>query len=150
MWMLTGDDRSGLAIGSVGVEDDAPRYSLRGPLPLARAGVDRAAHLRLDDKWLDGAWRDPRTRSFVVADAKVAVNEGRLVLDDPAEMPAAERFFLGVDDEQVAYFAVHVDGPHPDPRAVGLRQAAPVLDVRDGGLMVHAIALANWHQAHRH
>ena len=25
-----------------------------------------------------------------------------------------------------------------------------VLDVRDGGLMVHAIALSNWHRAHGH
>jgi NAD+ diphosphatase len=134
----------------VDVDDGATSYSLRGQLPLARAGVDRAGHLRSDEEWLDRAWSDPRSRSFVVADGKVAVDDGRLVLDRPDEMPDGERFFLGVDNEQLAFFAVHVDGPHPDSRAAGLRQAAPVLDDRDGGLMVHAVALANWHQAHRH
>jgi NAD+ diphosphatase len=132
------------------VDDAAPNYSLRGPLPLARSEIDRAGHLRSDDEWLAGAWSNPRSRSFVVADGKVAVDGGRLVLDGSNDMPDGERFFLGVDDELVAFFAVHVDGQHPDLRAVGLRQAAPVLDVRDGGLMVHAVALANWHQAHRH
>jgi NAD+ diphosphatase len=137
-------------IGSVNVGNGAMNYSLRGPLPLARAGVDRAGHRRSDEEWLDGAWKDSRTRAFVVADGSVPVEGGRLVLGAPDEMPAGERFFLGVDDEQIAFFAIHVDGPHPDSRAAGLRQAAPVLDVRDGGLMAHAVAMANWHQAHRH
>jgi NAD+ diphosphatase len=132
------------------VDDGAPNYSLRGPLPLARAGVDRAAHLRSDSEWLDAAWKDPRNCAFVVADGLVAVAGERLVLASPTEMPDGERFFLGIDDEGVAFFAVHVDSPHPDPQAAGLRQAAPVLGVRDGGLMVHAVALANWHQVHRH
>jgi NAD+ diphosphatase len=139
-----------MAVGSLVVDDSVPKYSLRGPLPLARASVDRAGHRRSDDDWLDGAWKDPRTRAFVVADGSVAVDGDRLLLGAPDEMPDGERFFLGVDDEQVAFFAVHVDGQHPDSRAAGLRQAAPVLDVRDGGLLVHAVALANWHQAHRH
>jgi NAD+ diphosphatase len=132
------------------VDDLAPTYSLRGPLPLARSGVDRAGHRRTDDAWLEAAWKNPRTRAFIVADGLVAVAGGRLVLGAPDEMPDGERFFLGVDDEHIAYFAVHVDGPHPDPRAAGLRQVAPLLDVQDGGLMVHAVALANWHQAHQH
>ena len=132
------------------MDDGAPRYSLRGPLALAQSGVDRAGHLRADDEWLTTAWKEPRSRAFVVADGMVAVEDGRLVLAAPTEMPDGERFFLGLDDKQVAYFAVHVVGAHPDPRAAGLRQTAPVLDVRDGGLMVHAVALANWHQAHRH
>jgi NAD+ diphosphatase len=135
----------------LGVDDGAPKYSLRGPLPLARTSVvDRAGHRRTDNQWLDAAWQDPRTRAFVVADGLVAVEDGRLVLGATGEMPAGERFFLGIDDEQVAFFAVHVDGSHPDPRAAGLRNAAPVLDARDGGLIVHAIALANWHQAHQY
>ena len=148
MWMLTGDD--GSAVGSLNVDDAAPTYSLRGPLPLARAGVDRASHRRSDVLWLDAAWRDLRTRAFVVADGLVAVQDGRLVFGLPNEMPAGERFFLGIDDDHVAYFAIHVDGPHPDPRAAGLRQAALLLDVQEGGLMVHAVALANWHQAHQY
>ena len=137
------------AIGSLVVDESAPNYSLRGPLPLARAAVDRAGHRRSDAEWLDGAWKASRTRAFVVADGSVAIDGDRLVLGAPDEMPDGDRFFLGVD-EQVAFFAVHVDGPHPDSRAAGLRQAAPVLDLRDGGLMVHAVALANWHQAHRY
>jgi NAD+ diphosphatase len=134
----------------VDVDVGPPRYHVRGPLALSQAGIDRAGHLRADPEWLEAAWNDPRARAFVVAGGSVLLDGGGLVLEAPAKMPPGERFFLGIDDQQVAYFALHVDGAHPDTRAVGLRQAAAVLSVRDGGLMVHAVALANWHEAHRH
>ena len=57
------------------MDGGAPRYSLRGPLPLARAGVDRAGHRRSDDEWLEATWKDPRSRAFVVADGLVAVDD---------------------------------------------------------------------------
>jgi NAD+ diphosphatase len=132
------------------VEDAGPTHVLLAPLALARAEVDRAAHRRTDDTWLATAWADRTSRGFVVADGRAPVRDGRLVMAAPAGLPAGERFFLGVDGAGVAYFAVHVDGAHPDLDAVTLRQASMALDIRDGGLMVHAVALSNWHRAHGH
>src|SRR5690606_34012836 len=125
-------------------------YALRGPLALTSAAVDRAAEHRVDEEWLAGAWSDPATRVVVVADGTAAVNGGRLVLTPTSDAPTGERYLLGVDNEWTASFAVRVPGPHPDPRAVDLRRASLVLDNRDAGLLVHAIALANWHATHQH
>ncbi|MGH8776386.1 MAG: NAD(+) diphosphatase [Jiangellaceae bacterium] len=128
----------------------APKYSLLGPLALARSTVDRAAHRRTDDAWLAAAWAEPRTQVLVVSDGKVAVDDGRVVLAAPGTAPRGERFLLGVDDDAVPYFAVHADDAPGDPRAVTLREAGLVLADRDAGLMVQAVALANWHRAHQH
>ena len=132
------------------MDDAGPTHVLLAPLALARAEVDRAAHRRSDERWLAAAWADRHSRGFVVADGRALVRDGRLVMTAPAGLPPGERFFLGVDGAGLAYFAVHVDGEHPDPDAVTLRQASMALDVRDGGLMVHAVALSNWHRAHGH
>ncbi len=123
-------------------------YALRQPLAFARSVTNRAAERRRDERWLAAAWADQRTRVLVVADGAAPVADGRLVMVRPSEAPAGERFLLGVDDDGMAYFAVHVPGPHPDTRAVGLRRASLSLDDRDGGLLVQAVALANWHATH--
>ncbi|MDR0343885.1 MAG: NAD(+) diphosphatase [Nocardiopsaceae bacterium] len=40
--------------------------------------------------------------------------------------------------------------PGGEARLAGLREAGPLLDDRDAGLMTHAVALANWHASHPH
>ncbi|MBO0789173.1 MAG: hypothetical protein J2P33_24190, partial [Actinobacteria bacterium] len=40
--------------------------------------------------------------------------------------------------------------PAGEARLAGLREAGPLLDDRDAGLMTHAVALANWHASHTH
>jgi NAD+ diphosphatase len=129
---------------------DPTHYALRQPLALTQSVLDRAGERRRDDRWLAEAWADERARVLVVADGAAPVVDGRLVLVEPAKAPDGERLLLGVDDEGVTYFAVQVPGPHPDPTAVGLRRASLRLDERDGDLLVHAVALANWHAAHLH
>jgi NAD+ diphosphatase len=129
-------------------DDEAvPAYELYGQLPLSRTTIDRAAERRTDQEWLDAAWRDPHTRVLVVADGTAAVDDSGLVLLSPAEAPSGERYLLGADGD-TAYFAVRPSGAHPDRRAVTLRQAGGLLSDRDAGLMVHAVALANWHTRH--
>jgi NAD+ diphosphatase len=134
----------------VGVSLPAPTHTLLSPLALARSEVDRAAHRRTDDAWLAAAWTDSRTRVVVVTDSKAVIEDGRLELTSPGLAPEGERYFLGVDGSGVAYFAVHAEATGEDARAMTLREAAIILDDRDAGLMVHAVALANWHQAHQH
>ena len=122
-------------------------------LPLARAVVDRAAHRRGDDAWLATAWADPRTRVLVVADAAVLLESRdppRAALLPPADAPTGERFFLGVSPDGAAYFAVAATLPADDARAGGLREVGALLDAQQAGLVVHAVALANWHATHPH
>ncbi|WP_042384369.1 NAD(+) diphosphatase [Streptacidiphilus melanogenes] len=127
-------------------------------LPLARAGVDRAAERRLDEPWLAAAWSHPSTRVLAVSEGKAFVVDTEsgtdLVLLSTFDAPdEGERFFLGCDEEGVAYFAVacaqlpgRLDGPE---RPAGLREVGGLLGARDSGLLVHAAALENWHRSHR-
>jgi NAD+ diphosphatase len=123
-------------------------------LALARSTVDRAVHRRTDDAWLAEAWADPETRVLVVRDGQVPVEHGdsgpALVWVSPAAAPEGERYLLGVD--AVAYFALAAAGTAPDDSVplAGLREVGALLDARDAGLVVEAIALANWHAAHGH
>lgn len=138
---------------------------LDGLLALARATVDRAAGRRSDDGWLAAAWADPRTRVIRVADGRALVDgldgpddadsRPALVAVAPAEAPVGERYLLGVDDAGRTWFAVRTDGPLRAPLGsaavpLGLREVGALLDDRDAGLLVLAVALANWHATHVH
>ena len=126
-----------------------------GELPLARASHDLAAAVRGDEEWLAKAWQDPSTRVLLVAEGRTLVNESRdaLVLVPPEHADGVERLLLGVVDG-CAYFAAMVgELPTRLPvacTAAGLREVGPVLDARDAGLLVHAVALATWHAGHPH
>jgi NAD+ diphosphatase len=92
-----------------------------GRMLMARSDVDRAGERRTDGEWLAAAWADPRTRVFAVDDSRVEAEldpEPGLVFRDgaffDARYPVAEHYFLGVDGEDVAYFAVSVGTPGPD------------------------------------
>ncbi len=118
-------------------------------LPLAQAGVDRAATRRLDQDWLASAWLDPRTRVMVVSGARAAVRGEDLDLVPPADAPAGERYFLGTaGDENFFAVAVPEHVVTGGARLAGLREVGTILSDRDAGLMVHAIGLEAWHAAH--
>jgi NAD+ diphosphatase len=156
---------SGRGSGAPAPRPEAPR--IRGELSLARATLDRAAHLRTDADALAALWAEPRTRVLVVAGGRALVRDGEsdgsdggdgsaaLVLVEPGQAPAGERAFLGLDGEGRAYFAV---GASPlagglgddvdDIHTAGLREAGSLLDARDAGMFVHAVALFNWHATH--
>ncbi len=167
---LPDDDRSVVAgpgptgSGLSGPGPSGPALSgpaLSGPaltnLVLARAKLDRSAHLRADQAWLAAAWADPRSRVLVVEHGRALCDMGReqvrLVFVSPPQAPEGVQFLLGVDDDGVAYFGVA--GPLAEPpretvRAVPLREAGPLLSDRDAGLLTHAVALANWHETFTH
>ncbi len=138
-----------------------PDTRLLRSLTLARGDLDRAAERRDDAEWLDSVWRDPATRVLLV-------HHGRaLATGEPASagaaslafVPPAEaaydgvRVLLAVEDD-VAYVALLVeaavepwDGPD-GTRWEGLREVGAALGDRDAGLLVMAVALANWHATH--
>jgi NAD+ diphosphatase len=110
-----------------------------GWLALSRGTLDRVAERRRDEAWLARAWADPHTRVLVVEQGSAPVrvqDTPALVFLSSAEAPAGERYLLGVDDDDVTYFAVA--GP------------VPAVDGAENGTLrlVHAVALQNWHSTH--
>ncbi|MEU7870140.1 NAD(+) diphosphatase [Dactylosporangium sp. NPDC049140] len=118
--------------------------------PFARGPLDRAAHRRTDEAWLAAAFE--RARVVVVDDGHVLVHPGdapELVLIDPADAPAGERFFLGEADDGTVYFAVAADVTESEgTRRVNLRQVGAALTDLPAGLFITSVALANWHSRH--
>jgi NAD+ diphosphatase len=86
------------------------RHYELGRLALAREEIDRATERRADPAWLDAAWAGGRTRVLVVEHGRALVRfaEGRadLVFVPPGRAPAGIRLFLGLDHDDIAYFAV--------------------------------------------
>lgn len=142
-------------------------------LPLARGTVDRASGLRTDPEQIERLWADPATRVLRVHDGETLVtgDPPELVLVGVSEVgvsevgvsavgasavgasavDGAERYFLGLDEQRIAYFAISAPiEAGPDQQLAGLRSVGSLLGDRDVGLLVHAIALANWHATHRH
>jgi NAD+ diphosphatase len=122
-------------------------------LALARATVDRAGPRWTDDAWLAARWADPSTRVLRVHDGRTPVRDGRLVLVSPADGGFGTAYLLGVDDEDVAFFGVLTDEPallEDGAELLDLRSVGALLDDRDAGLLVHAVALAHWHANHRY
>lgn len=122
---------------------------MTGP-PLARSGVDRAAHLRSDREWLEAAWWRSRVLLINSAGRTLCSAEPALVFVAPQDAPAAQRLFLGVDPAGSPYFAV-MAAQLPEvagAREVSLREVGALLSHRDAGLFVTAAALANWHAGH--
>ncbi|WP_067178929.1 NAD(+) diphosphatase [Microtetraspora niveoalba] len=131
-----------------------------GPLLLSRGVVDRSAALRGDEEWLRRVWADEATRVLLVHEGETLVRsrgaEASLALMSPAQAPEGPRYLLGVDAGGVPYFAVKAPfgsgAPAPDAYGapMGLRQAGALLDDRDAGLFVYAVALEAWHAGHEH
>jgi NAD+ diphosphatase len=148
-----------------------------GSLALARGTVDRVTARRLDQDWLDAAWKDPRTRVLPVHEGEALVRDDgghiELVFVSPEQAPAGTRFLLGQDADGVVYFGVSAPLPaitdaEPAPhqpnathqpheshtthevRPASLREVGALLPDRDAGLLTHAVALANWHDTHTH
>lgn len=124
--------------------------SLLGNLVLARGVVDRAAEHRDDDAWLATRRADSSSRVLQVSDgaARVEVDgeQARLTFR-PAPDVTGDLTLLGVDDDDVAYFAEHAAERGEDGWR-DLRQVGAQLDARDAGLMVTAVALDNWLRTH--
>lgn len=131
--------------------------ALLDTLMLSRSGVDRLAERREDEEWITQRRSDPRSRLMCVNGGGAPILQDdtgvhlllRSALDTDA--PPEDVTFLGVDDDDIAYFAEHV----PDRECHGhlewgeLRTVGGRLGDRDAGLLVTAVALDNWRAGHR-
>src|SRR4051812_29401029 len=135
-----------------------PAPDLSALLPvLSRSVVDRAAGERTDIAVLSDIWT--RRGKVLVLDGELAApvlptaTGLGLRWDRATGALPEEALFLG-DDGETAFFALRnpdggADGPAGGARR-GLREIGDSLDDRDAGLLVHAVALARWHERHGH
>ena len=132
------------------------------------AEVDRAAHLRLDESYLQAAWKNAKVLQF--QDEKFLAIDNQLQIVDGNELgdyqPQSD-YFLGVEyvqstipnssaeKEISAHFfvrnyssEVQAGKELPIENLRTLREIGAFLSPRDIGLSVHAQGLANWHKKH--
>jgi NAD+ diphosphatase len=124
----------------------APPYRLGAPLA-SPDGLDRVAALRSDPDALAAAWAADSTVVVLVHRGRTLVDDNTgLVLVPSREAPPGERYLLGRRPDGSHVFAVAT----AEPLAGGhdLRSAAPWLSGTDVELLMHAVALANWHDTH--
>jgi NAD+ diphosphatase len=116
---------------------------------------DRLNQHRGDADWLAASWVDPNTRVL-------PLRSGEVWVDDTTSTPCwlatsavpvdAERLLLGAVADGTKRFAALVDegfslpGAHP----IGLRALVDALAATDTGLLLHALALGNWHEQHQY
>lgn len=140
--------------------------SLTPRLALSRAKLDRDADSRAIPGLLDSLWERPDTRVVATWRGEVLVRAGNgLALNylHPAEITRPQMLiYLGksiADDEDLPENAALLAAVLTDDEARALqsdpaqwvsgRTSGHALSDRDAGVLAQALALANWHSAHR-
>jgi NAD+ diphosphatase len=109
--------------------------------------LDRAAHRRIDQEWLERAW-DRAQVLMIAVDGRAIVQSGRLVLVPPHGI-LGERMFLGVDEVGTPYFAVAGEPDAVDGGTlVHLWEVGAELSPLDARLFASALGLIQWHRDH--
>ena len=129
------------------------QYPHLAPVALSLHAHNRIAGHRTDDAWLERTWRDERTRVLVLHGGRLVVPDesGDSAVDwrTPTEAPTGQRVLLGEQDG-VTHFAVLVEHVPEGMRAEELRRFVQTLPAEEAALVVHAVALGEWHRSHRH
>ncbi|MEM1390430.1 MAG: NAD(+) diphosphatase [Pseudomonadota bacterium] len=131
-------------------------------IPLASHPIDRAAHHRTDEAWLEAAFTGDTALVFLMQKGQplVAADGQSLVWLGPevAQLqPQAERVFLGVDKAENPIFAVNMrEGFRLDGSLIegtgefrDMRGAAGMLSPMQSNLAATARSILEWHRSHR-
>ena len=117
-------------------------------LPLAVAEIDRSAHLRSDEAYLQSSWPNALVLQF--NSEKFASQSNQLTFVKGASLGEYDSqidYFLGVKDGE-NFFLRHLSDETLMSEFKSLRAIGSFLSPRDIGLAVHAQGLANWHSKH--
>jgi NAD+ diphosphatase len=117
-------------------------------LPLAVAEIDRSAHLRSDEAYLQSSWPNAlvlqfNSEKFVSYSNQLTFVKGASL----GEYDSQIDYFLGVKDGE-NFFLRHLNDETLTSEFKSLRAIGSFLSPRDIGLAVHAQGLANWHSKH--
>jgi NAD+ diphosphatase len=139
--------------------------SITPRLPLSRSRIDRDAASRKIPGFIETLWGDENTRVVIIWRGEALLQAGSNValhLATPSQVPpATQLIYLGVTTERAgdipsgtAIIAAVVDDEtgnalEPDlARWISARTLAHQLSDLDAGIVVEALAMANWHAAH--
>jgi NAD+ diphosphatase len=117
-------------------------------LPLAVAEIERSAHLRSDEAYLQSSWTNALVLQF--NSEKFASQSNQLTFVKGASLGEYDSqidYFLGVKDGE-NFFLRHLNDETLTSEFKSLRAIGSFLSPRDIGLAVHAQGLANWHSKH--
>lgn len=110
-------------------------------IPFTNIPLDRSAEKRKDAAWLRARLDEPSTVVIAMHDGKPIVRDGAL-----ARVPAAENpLFLGIDEHDVAFFAIESAS---DEGAEDFRGIILTLPERDAAIAATARSLFEWHRRH--
>ena len=115
------------------------RRDRRPGLTFSGNPLDRAAVRRDDAEWLRARRDDPRSRFIALREGRPLVHDDRLLFVSAGEGP-----FLGVDANDVAYFAVERE----EGTFAELRSVALTLSPDEAALVATAKSLFDWHARH--
>ena len=132
-------------------------------MPLAAKPIDRAAHRRLDDAWLENAFKRDDVLVLVMRKGEPFVHFGResgLVWLGPEAVrvsPGSPRLFLGEDKTGAPVFAINLpDGFDLDASLIAgagefrdFRAAAASIPAMDSNCASTARSIFMWHESHR-
>jgi NAD+ diphosphatase len=138
----------------------------KNPNVFANSPLDRAGHLRTDQKWLAEAFDDKRSlfipvwklMPFLIKNREGRREAGWVTaeLALPLMRPGAITIFLGLLNDR-AHFAIDISSL-PDPASQGalaglgefadLRMVAEEIDIGDAAILAQAKAIIDWHQRH--
>ena len=112
--------------------------------------MDRSGELRNQPEILEQLWQEALI--IEVGKGRIRSTAEGLSFIDPAQATGGERYFLGIDRATgISYFAWASGAVVSDVADyLSLRELAGGLSPLHLELSMHAIALANWHDAHPH
>ncbi|MGZ4457729.1 MAG: NAD(+) diphosphatase [Nocardioidaceae bacterium] len=119
-------------------------------IALSRRTHERVGERRADEAWLTATWAEPGTRVLPLGGSRFPLAPGAATAGwrSPADAPEGTRVFLGMQHD-VAHFAVLLPDEAAEEDWTPLRGAVQTMDPLDAGLVVHAVAMAEWHRNHR-
>jgi NAD+ diphosphatase len=130
-------------------------------IPLATNAIDRAAHHRTDDAWLEAAMKSDNVLVFLMQDGKPLVeNSGQNLVwlgPEVAQIgPLEEHVFLGLDLASAPIFAVNIGAAFQLDGSLlqgtgdfaDMRAAATTLTPMESNLAATARSILEWHRAH--
>jgi NAD+ diphosphatase len=118
-------------------------------LPLAVAQVDRSAHFRSDQAYLNSNW--PHSKVMIFTNERFAAQNNQILYlagKSLGNYNDQTDYFLGTTESE-SFFVRHLaEESIFDFELKTLREIGTFLSPKDIGLAVHAQGLANWHQKH--
>ncbi|TVS09838.1 MAG: NAD(+) diphosphatase [Wenzhouxiangella sp.] len=126
------------------------------------AGINRAADLREDPRWIEQALKRPETRFMAVWNSRSLLSLSRpdqpqaVRLSLPQVGELEEAVFLGLEDSAAVFAVDWSDREAPEHALedgtsfVDLRRFGPLLGGKDANLLAYARAMVNWHRTHRY